>query len=140
VVAVAISESAEHDKRNEPILGLIDRKYSALSATNRRLRSARRRRKAREMDKIIYSGPFGVGVRKREQRYATHCRISIESAPLQVKVKLITGHGDVTAEISPGDALTAARELKIAAELALDSADYEREIYQEVARLAGADP
>ena len=92
------------------------------------------------MDRIIYSGPFGGGVRDREQRDAAHCQILIESAPLQVKVKLITGHGDVTAEISPGDALTVARELKIAAELALDSADYEREIYQETARLAGADP
>ena len=80
------------------------------------------------MDKIIYSGPFGVGAREQEQRYVAHCQILIESAPLQVKVKLITGHGDVTAEISPGDALTVARELKIAAELALDSADYEPEI------------
>ncbi len=92
------------------------------------------------MDKIIYSGPFGVGVGEQGQRYAAHCQILIESAPLRVKVKLITGHGDVTAEISPGDALTVARELKIAAELALDSADYEREIYQETARLAGVDP
>jgi len=91
------------------------------------------------MDKIIYSGPFGIGVREQEQRYVAQCHILIESAPLQVKVKLITGHGDVAAEISPGDALTVARELKIAAELALDSADYEREIYQETARLAGAD-
>jgi len=52
------------------------------------------------MDKIIYSGPFGVGVREQGQRYVAHCQILIESAPLQVKVKLITGHGDVTARSS----------------------------------------
>jgi hypothetical protein len=92
------------------------------------------------MDKIVYSGPFGVDIREQGQRYVAHCQILIESAPLQVKVKLITEHGDVAAEISPGDALTVARELKIAAELALDSADYEREIYQDAARLAGAEP
>ena len=92
------------------------------------------------MDKIIYSGPFGVGVCEQDQRCAANWQILIESAPLQVKVKLLTGHRDVAAEISPGDALAVARELKIAAELALDSADYEREIYEEAARLAGADP
>jgi hypothetical protein len=91
------------------------------------------------VDKIIYSGPFGADVRTREQGQVGHLQISIESAPLQVTVKLITGRGGVRAAISPGEALTVARELRIAAELALDSADYEREVYQEAARLAGAE-
>jgi hypothetical protein len=45
VVADAISELAERDERNEPILGLIDCKRSAPPATNWQLRSARRRRR-----------------------------------------------------------------------------------------------
>jgi hypothetical protein len=91
------------------------------------------------VNKIIYSGPFGVDVRSPDPGQVAHLHILIESAPPQVKVKLITGRGDVPAEISPGEALAAARELRIAAELALDSTDYEREFYQEAARLAGAD-